>query len=165
MTNRLDAHCVAACCFLRLRRYGVGISDCIHTARGLLEGGAEHVTLLYCIRFVAEAVFRDQIEELKLEYGESGRFAVRYYFSREPKPPAGVEGALCGRLQLEGLQTAFAGWRQVARECAFLVVGTRDMCRQTYSMLADLGLGPRRLCGFSGTEVNPAGSSANARLL
>ena len=93
MTNRSDAHCFAAASFFRLRRYGVGISDCIHTARGLLKGGAEHVTLLYCIRFVAEAVLRDQIEELQLEYGESGRFAVRYYFSREPKPPAGVDAS------------------------------------------------------------------------
>jgi ferredoxin-NADP reductase len=144
-----------------LHRYGVGISDCIHTARGLLEGGAERVILIYCVRYAREAVLRDEIEALQQLYSESGRFAVHYYFSREPQRPVGIDAAVIGRLQLGGLKAVFADWREVAWECAFLVVGTREMCRQTYAMLSDLGLGPRRLCGFSGTEAKAPESNAN----
>lgn len=135
--------------------FGVGISDCIHTARTLLEGGAEGVTLLYCVRYAAEAVLRNEIEELQRSYGDDGRFVVRYYLSQETVDAnivsGGLEGAICERLQQGGLEAAFGGWRTIARDCAFLVVGTKEMCRQTYGMLASLGFN-RRLCGFRWTE-------------
>jgi len=138
--------------------FGVGISDCIHTARSLLEGGAERVTLLYCVRYAAEAVLRDEIDELQRSYGDDGRFVVRYYLSRETADANGVagglDGAACERLQQGGLEAAFAEWRTIARDCAFLVVGTREMCRQTYAILDSLGFG-RRLCGFRGAKKTP----------
>lgn len=133
--------------------FGVGISDCIHTARSLLEGGAEGVTLLYCVRYAAEAVLRDEIEELQRSY--DGSFVVRYYLSREiadaNSVKGGLEGAICERLQHGGLEAAFGEWRTIARDCAFLVVGTKEMCRHTYGMLASLGFN-RRVCAFRGTE-------------
>ena len=138
--------------------YGVGISDCIHTARHLLDSGAERVRLLYCVRYAAEAVLRDEIDDLHRSY--DGRFDVRYFLSRESDlTQLGIEGAAAGRLQVQGLEAAFGGWRDIAQDCAFLAVGTRSMCRHTYGLLAALGLGPRKLCGFKGTQ-RAAGENA-----
>ena len=95
------------------------------------------------------------IDELQRSYGDDGRFVVRYYLSRETPNANGVagglDGAVCERLQQGGLEAAFAEWRTIARDCAFLVVGTREMCRQTYGILESLGFG-RRLCGFRGAK-------------
>ena len=131
--------------------FGVGISDCLHTARSLLEGGAQMVVLVYCVRLVAEAVLRDEIEALQRDFPE--RFAVRYFLSRESPATVTLDGAVCGRLDRAALEVTFGEWAKAgrARGSAFLVVGTRAMNRQTYGLLAEIGL-PRLLCGFRGTE-------------
>ena len=146
--------------------YGVGISDCIHTSRTLLESGTEQVTLLHCVRFLAEAVLRDEMDALQKDYPD--RFTVKYFLSREsPENIADVPGAVCGRLDQLALEAAFGEWKTIGRDCAFLAVGTKAMARQTYGMLSELGL-PRHLCGFKGTE-RPAeevsGSDSEDKLL
>ena len=59
------------------------------------------MTLMYCTRYAAEAVLRDEIQELQRLYGDEGRFVVRYYLSRETADAngmaGGIEGAVCGR--------------------------------------------------------------------
>jgi NAD(P)H-flavin reductase len=121
--------------------FGVGISDCLHTATALLQQGSERVALLYAARCKSEALLQEELEALASAYPD--RFSVTYFFSREiPTAASPVGGAgvrvVYGRLEHGALVSHFGSWAaedsgRLAGHCAFLSVGTKAMNRQTYS--------------------------------
>ena len=143
--------------------FGVGISDCVHTAAALLEGGAERVELLHACRSAGEVALAADVAALVAQHPE--RFAVAYFLSREPEASAAAAqlesgGAKVVRVRVDraALERLFGAWAApgMSAECAFLAAGTRQMNAQTFGLLAEMGL-ERKLVGRGVPRGRPPG--------
>lgn len=111
--------------------FGVGITNVLATARNeLARAECERFTLMYAVRYGAEAIFAEEIEELKKKYGDM--FDVRYFASREL-----VEGWGHGRVDEKALTECVEGWER--QSCRFLVVGTKKMMKEMWGVLGGMG--------------------------
>lgn len=116
---------------VNLVAYGIGMTEIFEVAKAELEhGDAESVHLLYANRYPSDLLYQEELSELQRKYPH---FRVTNIFSR-----ATVPGALQGRIDGDVLQSAFDSTVPDSQK-RFLVIGSKPMMRNTWSLLGQLG--------------------------
>lgn len=128
------------CVRVGLVAFGVGITEALALASVELATTQHEVRLLWANRSPGETFADAQMKYLQESYPD--RFKVNYIFSRSSQTDDDQlsSAALSGRVSVEVLQTVFGDWLQDhGKSSGFLVVGTKQMKRDGYAMLNQLG--------------------------
>jgi NAD(P)H-flavin reductase len=108
------------CLNVGLIAFGIGITEMRHTVKELLSLG-KNVTLIHSVKSCNEKLFHDEFIQLSSHYP---KFKLHYVVSKDN-----------GRITPDLLKD----WFDFPLDARFLVIGSKQMMRDAYKMLNEIG--------------------------
>jgi NAD(P)H-flavin reductase len=117
--------------FVGIICFGVGITEGLPIAQAELnKGDADRVVLQWASRTMADTFWEESLQQMQAE--QSQKFQLVHLLSRETK-----EGCLHGHITPSLIRQVFQP--PDTSQARFVSVGTKEMMKQTYQMLLEVG--------------------------